>query len=70
MRRERAAKRKEEKYFILKHIKYTLQIAYACGKYMFKKYITLLHTRKNTIVNRDIILALYESIDMKQWNML
>lgn len=37
---------------------------------MFKKYITLLHTQKNIIVNRDIILALYESIDMKQWNML
>lgn len=63
-------KRKEEKYFTLKHIKYTLLIAYVCRKYMFKNHITLLHTQKYIIVNRDIILALYESTAMKQWNML
>lgn len=37
---------------------------------MFKKHATLLQTQKNIIVNRDIILALYESTAMKEWNML
>ena len=65
-------KRKEGKYFTLKHITYTLLIAYVYvyRKYMFKKHATLLQTQKNITVNRDIILALYESTAMKEWNML
>ena len=35
------SKEKEEKYFTLKHMKYTFQIAYACRRDMLKKNVIL-----------------------------
>lgn len=64
---EKGQQREEKRrnHFTLKHIKYTLLIAYVCRKYMFKNHITLLHTQKNIIVNR---ISSLHYMSLQLWN--